>query len=69
MNVTAVAPVNAVPVIVTVAPTRPAPGENDVIVGGDAVTLKLEGALLADPHGVITPTGPVEAPAGTAAMI
>jgi len=65
LNVTAVAPVKAVPVIVTLVPTGPLVGAMLVIVGGLS-TVKLE-ALVAVPPGVLTRTGPVVAPVGTVA--
>jgi hypothetical protein len=70
LNLTDVAPARLVPLIVTDVPTVPLAGENDVTVGACAttVTLKLD-ALVAVPPGVVTPIGPVDAPAGTAATI
>ena len=68
LNVTAVAPVKFVPLIVTPVPTGPLVGVTLVIVGGFAVTLKLL-ALVAVPPGVVTRTGPVVAPIGTVAWI
>ena len=65
LNVTAVAPVKFVPVIVTLAPTGPLVGVMLVIVGA-GMTVKLV-ALAAVPPGVVTRTGPVVAPAGTVA--
>jgi len=67
LNFTAVAPVNAVPVIVTLAPTSPLVGEKLVMVGGNT-TVKLL-ALVAVPPGVVTLIVPVVAPAGTVAVI
>ena len=66
MNLTAVAPVKFVPVIVTLVPAGPLVGVKLVIVGGLAVTVKLL-ALVAVPPGVVTLSGPVVAPAGTVA--
>ncbi|HSL68482.1 MAG TPA: hypothetical protein VK977_10055, partial [Actinomycetota bacterium] len=63
-NRTAVAPVNAVPVIVTAVPVRPLVGEKDVIVGAGTVTVKFA-ALVAVPPGVVTLIFPVVAPDGT----
>jgi hypothetical protein len=63
LNVTAVAPVKLVPLIVTVVPAPPLVGVKPVIVG---TTLKLV-ALVAVPAGVVTPSGPVVAVAGTVA--
>ena len=65
LNVTAVAPVKFVPLIVTLAPAGPLVGVKLVIVGGNS-TVKLL-ALVAVPPGVVTPSGPVVAPAGTVA--
>src|SRR5262245_66524282 len=65
LNVTLVAPVKFVPVIVTAVPTGPLAGANDVIVGG-CVTVKSP-ELVALPAGVATPIFPVVAPAGTGA--
>src|SRR6266403_1283347 len=49
------------PVMVTLPPTGPAPGENPKIVGG---TIKLL-VVVKEPAGVWTRTGPVLAPTGT----
>jgi hypothetical protein len=68
LNLTAVAPVRFVPVIVTDAPTAPLAGEKVVIVGADALTVKLD-ALIAAPIGVVTAIVPVVAPEGTTAVI
>ena len=65
LNVTAVAPVKFVPLIVTLVPTGPLAGVTLVIVGA-GMTVKLL-ALLAVPPGVVTRTGPVVAPVGTVA--
>ena len=65
LNLTAVAPVKFVPVIVTLVPTGPLAGVKLVIVGA-GMTVKLA-ALVAVPPGVVTFTGPVVAPAGTVA--
>ena len=65
LNLTAVAPVKVVPLIVTVAPTAPLVGVKPVIVGA-GMTVKLV-ALVAVPPGVMTLTGPVVAPVGTVA--
>ena len=65
LNVTALAPVKFVPVIVTLAPVGPLVGVTLVIVGGNS-TVKLL-AQVAVPPGVVTLTGPVVAPAGTVA--
>ena len=65
LNLAAVAPVNAEPVIVTCVPGAPLVGENDVIVGATAKFAE----LIALPAGVVTPILPVVAPAGTVAVI
>jgi hypothetical protein len=65
LNVTAVAPVKVVPLIVTLAPTSPLAGVKLPMVGGTS-TVKLL-ALVAVPDGVVTLSGPVVAPAGTVA--
>ncbi len=57
LNVTAVAPVKFVPVIVTELPATPLPGLKLVIVGTGAVTVKLA-ALVAVPPAVVTFTNP-----------
>jgi hypothetical protein len=67
-NRTAVAPVKAVPVIVTDVPVRPLVGENDEIVGAGTVTVKFV-ALVAVPPGVVTVIFPVVAPVGTLVSI
>ena len=66
LNVTAVAPVKLLPVIVTLVPTGPLAGVKLVIVGALAVTVNAV-ALVAVPPGVVTRMGPVVAPAGTVA--
>jgi hypothetical protein len=65
LNVTAVAPMKFVPLIVTLVPTGPLVGVKPVIVG--AVTTVNALALVAVPPGVVTLSGPVVAPAGTVA--
>ena len=67
LNFTAVAPVKAVPVITTLAPTAPLVGEMPVMVGG-GITVK-EPALVPVPPAVVTLIVPVVAPAGTVAVI
>ena len=67
MKETAVAPVRFVPVIATLAATGPLVGEKPPIVGA-GMTVKLA-ALAAEPPGVVTAIGPVDAPAGTVAVI
>jgi hypothetical protein len=68
LNFTALAPVKAVPVIVTLAPTPPLVGEKLVIEGATTVTVN-EDALVAVPPAVVTLIVPVVAPTGTAAVI
>src|SRR6266545_5939588 len=63
-NRTAVAPVKAVPVIVTAVLVRPLVGENEETVGAALVTVKFV-ALVAVPPGVVTVIRPVVAPDGT----
>jgi hypothetical protein len=65
LNLTAVAPVKVVPVMVTAVPTGPLPGVNDVICGVTVNGL----ALVAVPLGVVTWMVPVVAPIGTVAVI
>jgi hypothetical protein len=65
LNRTAVAPVKFVPLIVTLAPTAPLVGVKLVMVGG--LTTVKEVPLVAVPVGVVTPSGPVVAPAGAVA--
>ncbi len=65
LNVTAVAPVKLLPLIVTLAPSAPLAGATFAIVGA-GITVKLV-ALVAVPPGVVTLTGPVVAPVGTVA--
>ena len=65
LKVTDVAPVKFVPLIVTVAPTRPFGGEKFAITG-PAVNAA---ALVAVPAGVCTWMVPVDTPAGTTAAI
>ena len=67
LKVTRLAPVNAVPVIVTDAPTPPLGGVKPVIVGA-GTKVKLV-ALCAVPPGLVTAIGPVLAPEGTVAVI
>ena len=62
LNVTTVAPVRFVPLMVTLVPMGPLAGVKLVIVG--VITVKLP-ALVAVPPGVVTPMGPVVALAGT----
>ena len=65
LNATAVAPVKFVPLIVTLAPTNPLVGVK-LVIAGPAVSVNAL-ALVAVPPGVVTPMGPVVAPAGTVA--
>jgi hypothetical protein len=67
LNVTAVAPVEFVPLIVTLVPTGPLVGVKLVIVGGALLTTVKLFVLVAVPPGVVTLSGPVVAPAGTVA--
>ena len=66
LNMTAVAPVKSVPLMVTGLPAGPLVGVKLVIVGPLAATVKLV-ALVAVPPGVVTLSSPVVAPAGTVA--
>ena len=68
LNLTAVAPVKLVPVMVISFPTGPLVGVNDVTVGADAVTVKFV-ALVATPAGVVIVILPVVAPTGVVAVI
>ena len=65
LNVTEVAPVKFVPLIVTLVPTGPLVGAKLAIVGGLTTVNAL--ALVAVPPGVVTLSGPVVAPTGTVA--
>ena len=65
LNVTDVAPVKLVPLIVTLVPTGPLVGVKLVIVGGLTTVNAL--VLVAVPPGVVTLSGPVVAPVGTVA--
>ena len=67
LNVTAVAPVKFVPLIVTLLPTGSLVGVKLVIVGALATTTVNALALVAVPPGVVTLSGPVVAPVGTVA--
>ena len=68
LNLTAVTPVRFVPVIVTLVPTGPLVGVNDVIVGpadhGEVGRAVRRAATV-----VVTCSGPVVAPVGTVAVI
>jgi DNA-binding transcriptional regulator YdaS (Cro superfamily) len=65
LNVTAVAPVKLVPLIVTTVPAGPLAGVKLAIVDATAKVL----ALVAVPPAVVTRSGPVVAPLGTVACI
>jgi hypothetical protein len=65
LNVTAVAPEKLVPLIITLVPAEPLVGVKLVIVGAISTVKAL--ALVAVPPDVVTPSGPVVAPAGTVA--
>lgn len=67
LNITAVAPVKSVPVMVTLVPTGPLVGAKVVMVGA-GITVKLM-RLVAVPPGVVTLIGPEVASAGTVAVI
>jgi len=67
LNFTLVAPVKAVPVIVTLEPIAPLLGEK-LVIAGVGITLKLL-ALVAVPAGLDTVMVPVVAPLGTVAVI
>src|SRR5256712_6691049 len=67
LNVTAVAPVKFVPLIVTLVPTGPLVGVKLVIVG--ALTTVNALGLVAVPWGVVTLNVPVVAPVGTIVQI
>ena len=68
LNVTPVAPVRLVPVMVTAVPVAPVVGVKLVTVGAATVTVKFE-ALVAVPPGVTTWIGPLVAPVGTVVVI
>jgi hypothetical protein len=63
LNVTAVAPVKLVPLIVTTVPAAPLAGAKLAIVG----TARKLVSLVAVPAGVVTLSGPVVTPAGAVA--
>src|SRR4030088_1979326 len=67
LNVTAVAPLKFVPLIVTLVPTGPLAGAKPVIAGAGTTVKAL--LLFAVPLGVVTLSGPVVALAGTVAWI
>jgi hypothetical protein len=68
LNFTAVTPVRFVPVIVTLVPTGPLAGVNDVIEA-PATTVKLVALFAGPPPVVVTCSAPVVAPVGTVAVI
>jgi hypothetical protein len=68
LNFTAVTPVRFVPVIVTLVPTLPLVGVNDVIVG-TPVTVKLAALFAIGCPSVVTCNRPLVAPVGTVAVI
>ncbi len=70
LNATVVAPVNALPLIVTVAPAEPLVGVKPVILGAGVppLTVKLL-ELVATPPPVVTLIGPVLLPVATVAVI
>jgi hypothetical protein len=68
LNETLVAPVKSVPWMSTRVPTVALVGENELIVGGDWVTVN-EPVLVAVPDGVVTVMGPVVTPVGTWAVM
>jgi len=65
LNFTADVPVKLAPLIVTLAPSAPFPGEKLVIVGTGTKFV----ALVAVPPGAVTRSGPVDATAGTVAWM
>ena len=66
LSLTAVVPTKLAPVSVTVVPTPPVVGVNEVTVGTLAVALTVKlVALVTTPPYVVTATGPVVAPDGT----
>src|SRR5438046_10240079 len=67
LNFTAVAPVKPEPLIVTLVPTAPLVGENELMLGA-TVTVKLV-ELVAVPLGVVTLIVPVVAPFGATVVI
>ena len=67
MNVTDVAPVKLVPLMVTLTPTAPLVGEMLVIVGSGPTVKSV--ALVAVPETVVTLIAPVVAPDGTLVVI
>jgi len=68
LNLTAVAPVKLVPVMVTAAPTRPMLGVKLEMVGAEPVMVKLV-AEVPVPAELVTEMVPVVAPAGTVVLI
>lgn len=68
LNFTVTVPLKSAPVIVTLEPTGPLVGVNDVIDGADGVTVKSV-AEVALPFGVVTTILPVDALVGTVAVM
>ncbi len=67
LNLTAVTPTKLVPLMVTMVPTGPDVGENDVMVGTPITVKSVE--LVPVPLALVTEIGPVVAPVGTVAVI
>jgi hypothetical protein len=68
LKVTAVAPVNALPLMVTEEPTVADGGDTPVMLTAGCGATVNEPGLLEVPPGVVTLIGPVGAPAGTVAV-
>lgn len=68
LNITDVAPLKPLPVIVTLAPAAPLTGVKRIPDGMETPTMKLV-ALVAVPADVVTTMAPVVAPLGTTAVI
>ena len=66
---TVLVPVTFVPLKVTVVPTTPLPGENEMIVGAAVEFTVKMAELVAAPEAVTTQTFPLVAPAGTLVLI
>jgi hypothetical protein len=70
LNLTELAPLKPVPLIVTLVPTGPLVGEKLLMVGATAATVTVKlAALVAVPPPVVTLMGPDVAPVGTVAVI
>jgi hypothetical protein len=69
LNVTEVAPLRFVPVMVTEVPTGPEIGENNLIVGAQCMPPTVKVAEVAVPLVFVAWIGPVVAPGGTTASI